>query len=174
MCTIPSCAPAAVKCRKGRKWKREAMNWFSFPHATSGWDDARFQNKNKFEWQQHLRGENPKETYIYGKVLLLIQQAASLLQSLKGINTGCDTGMSFRLSQKGEKLPQGYIPSYAKQPEGIIRLVTFILNKSNFLLNHKNCIGLVTAVISEGSQLSLLNYESYSNVKKKPRWLWFQ
>lgn len=47
------------------------------------------------------------ETYIYQKVLLLIQEAASLQQSLKQIKTMCDTWISLWLSQDGEKLPKG-------------------------------------------------------------------
>lgn len=108
-----SCCCQMQKGKKRETWSNEVI--FLPMYTTSGWDDVRFHKQNQFEWQQHLRGENPKETSIFQKVFLLIQQAASLLQGLKRIKTVYDTWMSLWLSQIGEKSPKIYTLSYAKQ-----------------------------------------------------------
>lgn len=74
-------------------------------------------------------------------------------------------GCHFGFHRMGKKLPKGYTLSCAEQfLKGIIRLVTFTLKICNFLLNHKKSYWSITAVISESSQPSLLNYESYKNI----------
>lgn len=54
-------------------------------------------------------------------------------------------------------------------PEGSVRLVPFTLKASSLLLIHKSQTGLVTAVISDSAQSSVLNYKPCVNKHKQKK-----